>query len=83
VKFPQTLDEQRSSQRFDAGIGQWLEMQHPDGRRWAVRQRRDGYELRIGAGEDAVIRRRSAPNPSAELRRLVREQKAEGFIPST
>lgn len=83
IKLPQTLDEQRSMQRFEAGIGNWLEMQHPDGRRWAVRERRDGYELRIGEGDDAVIRKRSAPNPSAEVRRLVREQKAEGFVIST
>jgi hypothetical protein len=83
VKLPQTLDEQRAKQRFEAGVGHWLEMQHADGRRWAVRERRDGYELRIGAGEDAVIRKRSVPNPTAEVRRLVREQKAEGFVTAT
>ena len=80
VKLPQTLEEQRSPQRFEAGVGTWLEMQHPDGRRWAVRERRDGYELRIGTGDDALIRKRSTPNPSAEVKRLVREQKAEGFV---
>jgi hypothetical protein len=83
IQLPQTLDAQRSKDRFEAGVGTWLEMQHPDGRRWAVRERRDGYELRIGEGEDAVVRRRSAPNPSAELRRLVRDQKADGFVPTT
>ncbi len=81
VKLPPTLEEQRSPHRFEAGIGQWIELRHPDGRAWAVRERRDGYELRIGEGEDAVIRKRTAPKPSAEVKRLLREQKAEGFLP--
>ncbi len=80
VKLPLTLEEQRSPLRFEAGIGAWTVLRHPDGRSWAVRERRDGFDLRIGEGEDAVIRRRSAPNPSAEVRRLLREQKAEGFV---
>jgi hypothetical protein len=82
VKLPMTVDEQRSTQRFDAGIGPWAVLRHPDGRSWAVRERRDGYEIRIGEGEDAVVRKRTAPNPSAEIRRLLREQKAEGFLPA-
>jgi len=80
VKLPQGLDEQRSKQRFEAGIGSWIELRHPDGRSWAVRERRNGYELRIGEGEDAVLRKRTAANPSAEIRRLLREQQAEGFV---
>lgn len=82
VKLPEELDARRSKQRFEAGIGSWIEMRHPDGRCWAVRERRNGYELRIGEGEEAVIRKRTAPNPSAELRRLLREQHAEGFVRS-
>ena len=79
VKLPQAVDEQRSSQRFEAGVGAWIELRQADGRCWAIRERRDGYELRIGEGDDAVIRKRICPKPSAEVRRLVREQKAEGF----
>lgn len=79
VKLPQGLAEQRSPQRFDAGIGAWIELRHADGRRWAIRVRREGYELRIGDGEDAVFRKRTCAEPNAEVRRLVREQKAEGF----
>ncbi len=79
VKLPQARDEQRSSRRFEAGIGAWIELRHADGRSWAIRERRDGYELRIGDGDDAVIRKRTCPKPNAEVRRLVREQKAEGF----
>ncbi len=80
VKLPQGLDAQRSKQRFEVGIGSWIELRHPDGRSWAVRERRTGFELRIGDGEDAVIRKRTSPNPSAEVRRLLREQAAEGFV---
>ncbi len=80
VKLPQGVDEQRSKQRFEAGIGSWIELRHPDGRSWAVRERRTGFELRIGEGEDAVIRKRTSANPSAEVRRLLREQAAEGFV---
>ena len=79
VKLPQGVDEQRAKQRFEAGIGAWIELRHPDGRSWAVRERRNGYELRIGEGEDAVIRKRTAANPSAEVRRMLREQQSEGF----
>ena len=81
VTLPPTLEEQRSPQRFEAGIGAWRVLRHPDGRSWAVRERRDGYELRIGEGEDAVTRRRTVPSPTMEVRRLIREQKAEGFVP--
>ena len=80
VKLPPGVDEQRSKQRFEAGIGDWIELRHPDGRSWAVRERRTGFELRIGEGEDAVIRKRNSANPSAEVRRLLREQAAEGFV---
>ena len=80
VQLPPTLEEQRSPQRFEAGIGAWQVLRHPDGRAWAIRERRDGYDLRIGEGEDAVIRKRTAPNPSMEVRRLIREQKGEGFV---
>ncbi len=82
VKLPQGVDERRSQERFAAGIGDWIELRHPDGRSWAVRERRNGFELRIGEGEDAVIRKRTAAKPSAEVRRLVREQQAEGFVRS-
>jgi hypothetical protein len=81
VSLPASLEEQRSPQRFEAGIGAWTVLRHPDGRSWAVRERRDGFELRIGEGEDAVVRRRTAANPNAEVRRLIREQRAEGFVP--
>ena len=80
VKLPQTVNEQRSRQRFEAGIGGWIEMRHPDGRSWAVRERRNGFEIRIGEGEDAVLRKRSSANPSVEVRRLLKEQAAEGFV---
>lgn len=80
VKLPQGLDEQRSKQRFDAGTGSWIELRHPDGRSWAVRERRTGFELRIGEGEDAVIRKRTSAKPAAEVRRLLRDQAAEGFV---
>ncbi len=80
VKLPQSGEDQRSKQRFEAGIGSWIELRHPDGRSWAVRERRTGFELRIGDGEDAVIRKRTAANSSAEVRRLLREQAAEGFV---
>lgn len=73
--------ERRSSARFEAGVGSWTELRAADGRAWAIRERRDGYELRIGEGEDAVIRKRKCPNPGAEVRKLIREQKAEGFFP--
>ena len=53
---------------------------HPDGRTWAVRERRTGFELRIGEGEDAVIRKRTSATPNAEVRRMLREQAAEGFL---
>lgn len=79
MKLPEGLAEQRSAQRFEAGIGTWIELRHADGRRWAIRARREGYELRIGEGEDAVLRKRTCADPTAEVRRLVREQKAEGF----
>jgi len=82
VKLPATLEEQRSPQRFETGIGAWRVLRHPDGRSWAIRERRDGFDLRIGEGEAAVIRKRTAPNPSSEVRRLIREQKAEGFLPA-
>ncbi len=81
IKLPLAIEDQRAKQRFDAGIGQWTAMRHPDGRSWAVRERRDGFELRIGEGEDAVIRKRTSPNPSKEISQMVREQKAEGFLP--
>lgn len=80
VKMPKEIEERRAKQRFEAGIGSWIELRHPDGRAWAVRERRNGFELRIGEGEDAVIRKRTAANPSAEVRRLLREQAAEGFV---
>jgi hypothetical protein len=80
VKLPPGVDEQRSKQRFEAGVASWVELRHPDGRTWAVRERRNGFELRIGEGEDAVIRKRTSPKPSAEVRRLLREQAAEGFL---
>ncbi len=82
VKLPPGVDEQRSKQRFEAGIGDWVEMRHPDGRSWAVRERRNGFELRIGEGEDAVIRKRTSANPSSDIRRMLREQAAEGFVRS-
>jgi hypothetical protein len=82
VKLPEAPDERRAKQRFEAGVGSWTELRHADGRCWAIRERRDGYDLRIGEGEDAVIRKRSCANPGAEVRKLIREQKAEGFAPA-
>ncbi|MBK9031340.1 MAG: hypothetical protein IPL61_08380 [Myxococcales bacterium] len=82
VKLPPGEDERRAKARFEAGVGSWIELRHPDGRCWAVRERRDGFELRIGEGDDAVTRTRTAAKPSAEVRRLVREQQAEGFVRS-
>jgi hypothetical protein len=79
VKLPEGLDELRSPRRFQSGVGNWTELRHADGRAWAIRERRDGYELRIGDGDDAIIRKRRCPNPGAEVRKLIREQKAEGF----
>ncbi|HEY4177894.1 MAG TPA: hypothetical protein VGM90_13700 [Kofleriaceae bacterium] len=83
VKLPPTIEEQRSPNRFNAGIGTWTVLRHPDGRVWSVRERRDGYELRIGEGEDAVIRKRNSAQPSSDVRKLIKEQKTEGFAPST
>ncbi|MFT3700116.1 MAG: hypothetical protein QM831_43625 [Kofleriaceae bacterium] len=81
IKLPATIEDQRGKGRFEAGVGAWITMRHPDGRAWAVRERRDGYELRIGEGEDAVIRKRAAAKPGAEIKRLLRDQKADGFVP--
>lgn len=78
IKLPP--DAQRLKERFDIGVANWIEMRHPDGRVWAVREKRTGFELRIGEGEDAVIRKRASANPGAEVRRLLREQAAEGFV---
>jgi hypothetical protein len=80
VQLPESIEDRRSPQRFEAGVGVWLVLRHPDGRSWAIRERRDGYEVRIGEGEDAIIRKRKAVKPSADVRKLVREQKAEGFL---
>jgi cell wall assembly regulator SMI1 len=80
IPLPGSIEDRRSPQRFEAGVGAWLVLRHPDGRVWAIRERRDGYEVRIGEGEDAIIRKRKAVKPSADVRKLVREQKAEGFL---
>ena len=82
LKLPDGIDARRSPQRFEAGIHAWLVLRHPDGRCWAVRERRDGYEVRIGEGDDAITRKRRSEHPSSEVRKLVREQKAEGFVVS-
>ncbi|CAN5767467.1 hypothetical protein BH11MYX2_BH11MYX2_14460 [soil metagenome] len=83
VKLPPTIEERRSPERFSAGVGAWFVLRHPDGRAWAVRERRDGYELRIGEGEDAVLRKRNSAQPGSDVRKLIKEQKAEGFVPPT
>lgn len=80
VKLPASIEAQRSPERFEAGIGAWIVLRHTDGRVWAIRERRDGYEVRIGEGEDASTRKRKVEKPRDEVRRLVREQKAEGFV---
>ena len=61
----------------------WRRYVHADGRHWAVRVTREGYELRLGAVEDPsdppVIRPRRCEEPEAELKVLIGEQLAEGF----
>ncbi|HEY4058928.1 MAG TPA: hypothetical protein VGM39_20075 [Kofleriaceae bacterium] len=79
VKLPQGPEEQRAPERFNAGVGAWTVLRHPDGRVWSARERRDGYEIRIGEGEDAIIRKRSSVSPGSDVRKLIKEQKTEGF----
>lgn len=79
MSLPEALAEQRSRSRFDAGLGPWIRLRHLDGSVWSIRERRDGYELELGEGEDAVRRRRTCARPSDEMERLIKEQRAEGF----
>jgi len=79
VPLPQERAAQRSEQRFAIGIGPWIRLCHADGRRWSIRERRDGYEVEIGEGDDIVKRKRTCQDPSREVRRLVREQESDGF----
>lgn len=72
----------RSPARFDAGLGAWIRMRHPDGRRWAIRARRDGYDLEVGEPDEMVARRRVCASPGEQVRRLVEEQAREGFEPA-
>ena len=61
----------------------WRCYVHLDGRHWAVRLTREGYELRLGVADDPedppVIRPRISKHPEAEVAALIAEQLAEGF----
>jgi hypothetical protein len=61
----------------------WRCYVHPDGRHWALRVTREGYELRLGAVDDPsdppLIRPRRCEEPEAEVEVLIGEQLAEGF----
>ena len=61
----------------------WRCYVHPDGRHWAVRVTREGYELRLGAVDDPsdppLLRPRRCEEPEAEVEALLGEQLAEGF----
>ena len=64
------------------GLLAWRRYVHPDGRHWAVRVTREGYELRLGVDDPSdppVMRPRRCQEPEAELEVLIGEQLAEGF----
>lgn len=81
--LPKTLEAQRSPERFHAGERPWIELVHPDGTHWAVREERGGYALRLGDPADPVIRRRECAKPKEEVERLVAEQRAAGLSERT
>lgn len=60
----------------------WRELRHEDGREWAIRVTRGGYEIRLrpSAEEEPIVRKRSSDDPPAEVSRLVQEQLAEGYV---
>lgn len=54
---------------------------HPDGRIWAIRAAKGGYQLRLGdPKDDPVIKERPSRTTDVEILRLVGEQLADGFV---
>lgn len=72
-------EARRSAARFEAGATAWIELVHPDGTRWAIREERAGYTVRVGDPADPLIRHRECERPREEVARLVAEQHAAGF----
>ena len=52
-----------------------------DGRVWAIRATKTGYQLRLGdPADDPVIKERPSRTTDNEIVRLVSEQLADGFV---
>lgn len=76
---PQSAEDARNSP--PAAPGAWRRFRHPDGRRWAVRTRADGYDLEMTDEEgDVFTRSREQANASAEVALLIVEQLRAGFV---
>ena len=61
----------------------WKVFRHPDGRVWAIRPGGPGYLLRLGdPADEPVVKERKSTHASAEISRLITEQRADGFVPA-
>lgn len=58
----------------------WLVFDHPDGRVWSVRASTKGYQLRLGKPDEEPVFKERAGS-TADLTRIIDEQRAEGFVP--
>jgi hypothetical protein len=60
---------------------EWKRFRHPDGRRWAVRARANGYDLEMTDEEgDVFTRSREQANAGAAVALLIVEQLGAGFV---
>lgn len=65
----------------EQGLLPWQVFHHPDGRIWAIRAAKNGYQLRLGdPKDDPVIKERPSRTTDVEILRLVGEQLADGFV---
>jgi hypothetical protein len=61
--------------------GPWKRFAHPDGRRWAVRERHDGYDVQIVDEEGEVFTKaRAHDRPRNMVALLISDQIAAGFM---
>jgi hypothetical protein len=58
----------------------WRAFHHPDGRLWAIRPGGAGYQLRIGAPDDPVLKERPSGRALRDVEALIAEQVADGFL---
>jgi hypothetical protein len=58
----------------------WQAFRHADGRAWAIRETQNGYELRLGEGEEVTFRQRVSQRSVSDVAELIYDIEREGFV---